>query len=353
LLNDAGGTVTFAGAAQGSAAALGLPVTNNGTITVSQGQLNVNLVAVGASGVFNEVSSTALMILTGNTPSGLVASGFTSSGAGTLQVLQPLVLPSSTSVSGLASLVVQYPGSLTAASGSVVSLAAGVTQLAPGSSSGALSGPGQFTVPVGKLVKLGGQFTFTAGVRVVNNGQVEVMSWGGYDTGLSSGSVLENGSGATVILDESARLNAVSSSTGSLLNDAGGTVTFAGAAQGSAAALGLPVTNNGTITVSQGTLSVPSLALGATSTIGIGVANATGPFSSFGQLALGNPVSLTGTLAIQTAGGYLPANFTTFSPVHGGTESGTFTSVTGAQLAGVHWVPSYAASGFTLTAMSG
>jgi hypothetical protein len=351
LVNDAGATINFVGTVSAGSSQITVPTTNNGTINDSLGQLVVDVAGVGASGSFNPLTG-GLLILSPAGPGALTCLGFSSSGPGELRIYMPLVLPSSTDVSGLALLTVDSGVSLTAASGSVVSLGAAVTQVAPSTSyEASLAGPGQFTVPVGKVLKLGGRFSLVGGVRLVNSGTTEVMPYGGYDTGLSGGSVLENK--ATLTVDDSVYLRTVSSGTGSLVNDAGATINFAGSAQSSTASIGVPLVNNGTIAITQGTLLAAVPTLGASGRVAIGVASVGGPFPSFGQLSLGSSVSLTGTLAIQTAVGYAPPLGVAFAPVVGGAESGVFASVTGTQLTGVHWLPTYASSGVTLTSAAG
>jgi hypothetical protein len=122
-------------------------------------------------------------------------------------------------------------------------------------------------------------------------------------------------------------------------------MTYAGGPNGSD--LEVAFTNNGAVGVSGGTLDIPTFAPAPTSTLTIGVG------TTPGQLSVSGAATLNGTLAIATKSGYLPAIGKKITILTAGSVSGTFSTVTGTQLTGEHWVVSYNATSVVLTATSG
>lgn len=88
-------------------------------------------------------------------------------------------------------------------------------------------------------------------------------------------------------------------------------------------------------------------------TLVIGISRACAPGTSFGQLKVTGTATWAGTLVIQTSRAYLPPVGTTISVLTSGVRIGTFSTITGSQLAGEHWAATYTATGVTLTATIG
>jgi hypothetical protein len=63
--------------------------------------------------------------------------------------------------------------------------------------------------------------------------------------------------------------------------------------------------------------------------------------------------ALKGTLAISTQSGYLPKVGTKVTILTASSRKGTFSTVTGTQLSGEHWVVSYTSTSVVLTMASG
>jgi Fibronectin type III domain len=237
----------------------------------------------------------------------------------------------------------QLSGTLTIPSGGTLT----VTNTA--SAGGALAGPGTVLVPAGSVLTLDGTFGL-GGVRLLNKGTTEVgaLTNGCYfGQGFTGGSVLENA--ATLILDDGANLGLCSdgNAANQVVNDAGATISYKGGSSGATVSVG--VTDSGTITIGAGRLTVSALTFtGSATTIGIGVSG-----SSNGMLAVNGNLTLTGTLAITTAGNYTPPLGTQLTVVSAGAISGTFAVVTGAELTNEHWAVSYTSTAVVLTAAAG
>jgi hypothetical protein len=106
------------------------------------------------------------------------------------------------------------------------------------------------------------------------------------------------------------------------------------------------LTNNGTITVTNATLTLTgTTTLGSSSTLGIGVSS-----QGNGEVAMSGTALLAGNLAIDNASGYTPPAGTTDTVVGAGTLEGTFSSVSGTQLSGEQWNVGYTSTSVTLTA---
>jgi hypothetical protein len=202
-----------------------------------------------------------------------------------------------------------------------------------------VNGPGTFTVPAGGTLNIVNQgetdtTTLANGIRLVNDGTLNV------DTNvlnIDDTSVLENA--GSLVLGQTQL-----GTGGSLVNDSTGTISTSGAFS---ASIEVPFSDSGSIDIAQGTLDIPAFTPSSTSTLTIGVS------TSPGQLSVSGAATLTGTLAIATKSGYLPAIGKKITILTAGSVSGTFSSVTGTQLTGEHWVVSYKAKSAVLTATNG
>jgi hypothetical protein len=96
-----------------------------------------------------------------------------------------------------------------------------------------------------------------------------------------------------------------------------------------------------------------SYAPASTGTLSIAVGGTTAVGTGYGQLAASGPATLSGTLAIHTASGVLPALGTAITLRKASSVTGTFSSVTGTQLSGERWVVSYTTTSVVLTIVSG
>jgi hypothetical protein len=304
LLNDPGATLSKTKSA--SPASILVPVTDQGTVSVAGGRLVVSVLTF--SGSPSVVGPGELSLGAAGFGSGV---GF--SGSPTLEV------DGSSSVSSAETL---------GAGGSVVF-----------DGDGSLSGGGSLTVAAGDKVSFA-QFTLEGGTRLVNDGSATVQTGFSVDF---DGATLENagslalGSGSSLADDGGTNL---------LLNDPGATLSKTKSA--SPASILVPVTDQGTIRVPEGTLSIAGdyRPAGAAALV-ITESGATSELSVAGTAALG------GTLSIATAAGYLPPVGTEVSVLDATSVSGSFSSIKGAQLVGEHWSVQYTPSSVVLVATSG
>jgi hypothetical protein len=91
------------------------------------------------------------------------------------------------------------------------------------------------------------------------------------------------------------------------------------------------MTVSGTYDVSSGTLSIP-------------INGTSSPGTDYGQLAASGAATLGGSLSIQTASGYAPPIGTQYTILKARAISGTFSSVTGSQLANERYALTYPAA---------
>ena len=192
LVNDSGATISYNGGPNG--AEIDPPMTDSGTVTASGGTLTVTgPVAVTSAGSFT--------------------------GSGTI-LLESTVSPS----------------------GSGVNLS-GVTV------SGALTGPGTFTIPAGGSVTLNPGSSLN-GIDLVNRGILALAA--GFEAELEGATTLENA--GTLTLADSSDLGWDGNSGGQLINDATGTISYAGGPNG--AQIDPPFDNYGAVSAAAGTLFV-------------------------------------------------------------------------------------------------
>jgi hypothetical protein len=347
--------VTYGGGPVGSS--LLVPFTNNGTVSVS----GAGTLSLGAGGTITDtgtftIASDSTLDLADNAT---LASAATVSGPGTLSIDGDVT--SSAQLSPLPIVVVDGGGTLSFTSAGEpahlpsVTVAGNLqipTAIMISSMSlagGALSGPGTVTVPSGGTLQLGGAAELDNGAHLINRGSasllatIEVNCYGQVVSLCFSGSSSFENAGSLSIADNAHVV--ASDNTESMINDAGGTVTYGGGPVGSS--LLVPFTNNGTVSVSKGTLSLLTFGPTSSSTLTVGLR------ANPGKLSVSGSATLKGTLAIATKAGYLPPIGTKVTALKASSRTGSFSTVTGAQLSGEHWVVSYNATSVVLTAVSG
>jgi fibronectin-binding autotransporter adhesin len=114
--------------------------------------------------------------------------------------------------------------------------------------SGELAGPGTVTVPSGGLLTLGASASLTDDMTLVNAGTGTVQT--GNAVEIQGGSTLKN-SGTLQLADGSSISYEYSPDVGQVLNEAGGTISYAGGTEG--ASIDVPFDNYGTVSASVGT----------------------------------------------------------------------------------------------------
>ena len=295
VVNDAGATISYGGSKAASSAAISVPVQDAGAIQVSQGTLNISAV----------------------TPTGSP----TISGQGTVAV-------------------------------GTVAIFGSQTMSGPWTLDGAVSGTGTLTLAAGSQLTMGYASGLQGGVRLVNKGTIQVQmgdNGGCYSTeGLYGGSVLENA--GVLDMSDNADLGQCSdtSTANEVLDDGSGTIAYSGSTPTSQSLISLPLQLEGSMQVPQGTLNLPDFVPSTGSTLTLGV----GPAGS-GQIATSGVAQLSGTLTLTNVSGYVPAVGTQVTLVTASSVNGTFSSVTGTQLNGVHWVISYTPTNVVATAVTG
>jgi hypothetical protein len=358
-LSLGGGTATFTNhgllkkSAGTNTTTIGVPLNSDGTVEVDAGTLSLSN-GGSASGSFSIAGGTVSI------PSGTFTflDGAQGTGTGTLSI-----------TGGTASLP-------TGASASVQNLAL---------SSGALNGAGSLTV-TGQLSWTGGTMSGTG--QTVAKGSLAVVATGAYPT--LDGRTLDNqGSatctianyqfylqnGATVINEAAATWDF---QTNGNLSLGGGTATFTNhgllkkSAGTGTTGVGVTLSNDGTIEVDSGTLSLSNAPTNAnTMTVAAGATlSLTGNFSEpasgilniqiggtsasqYGVLAITGSATLAGTLNVSLVNGFVPAVGNTFPVITYGSHTGTFDTINGLSLPNNEsFTPSYNAANFTLTAGS-
>ena len=290
LLNDTSGTVTFDGKSSAQSATIDIPMQNAGKVGVGGGTLDLDggTASIADTGSFTVASGATIDSDSGSSTPQILGSGATETGAGTFEV----------------------SGYLTVLAGGKAPSFANFTV-----NDGEVDGPGTLIVPAKGKVTLQNDATFRDGCtpRQQRHGHRHGPRPHG-ELGVREQRALKLPSGAFVGSDGSGV---------ELLNDASGTVTFSGTLAQSAS-VGVPVTNDGKLSIPAGTLNLSSLTAAPTSTLAVGITS-----TGAGQLNVSGTASLAGTLAMSTATGYTPAVGLNFPVVSAGTTVGTFTTLKG------------------------
>ncbi|HTU29617.1 MAG TPA: IPT/TIG domain-containing protein [Solirubrobacteraceae bacterium] len=280
-------------------------------------------------------------------------------------------------------------------------------------SDGQLNGPATLTVSgtsilrylslgpstAGKLILQGtttqsGDLVLNNGAELENQGTLEVSDGTDFTSDDNSSGLLQNDTGATIAYagstsGQNATIDTPFTNNGTvdavlgilnldkLSNLSGGTLT-GGTYETDGGRLSLPaaVTTNAATIVDDGSSAIvtggnDAVAGLATNSGTLDVTRSlplSGPFttsgtltlpisgtdtgSTYGQLTVSGSTTLGGTLQIQTASGYTPPVGTTFTILKAGSISGTFATVTGAQLTGESYSVSYKTTSVTLTVVA-
>lgn len=214
-------------------------------------------------------------------------------------------------------------------------------------SSGLITDPGgvaatSTTVGSGATLTLNGTAEI-AHHNLVNGGTLKWTANGG---SLGGNAVLTN-NGLFSITAVGGYFSNADATTPRIVNGAAGTmlVNVAGTV-----AEGFPTTNNGVLNVQLGVFNMySSYSQGATGSFNTTI-DGTTPGHKFGQLSVSTTTHLGGSLGIKTPADFTPALGDTFALItSAGTETGSFSSVTGQSVTGGNaYQPLYSASGTTL-----
>ncbi len=309
ILNEAGATVSYAGGTLH--ATINVRFDNYGTVSASVGtaggSLNIyggNTTNASDTGTYSASGAATINFAGGDR---VLGSGFTFTGPGAFDITGGTVhVPGSVSISNLA-----------------------VT------GSGQLSGPGQVTVPAGGQLALGSGGVLADGVTLVNAGTATIQA-SNY-IAIEGGSTLENT--GTMALADGSYLT-YNNDPGQMLNEAGGTITYAGGTQG--ATIALPFDNYGTVSANVGTaggrLTIQAGNTTAASDTGTYAVSGSGTIDfTSGNRTLATKATLTGPGVISVSGGTVTdmavANGAALDLVGGSMEitpqaSGKFASLT-------------------------
>ncbi len=340
VVNKAGGTISYNSASGTGQATLDVPVEDSGAVTVTRGTLVFDLGTGSGSPTF---SGGGTLDLTG---SGSLPSGVSMAGLSELEVSGSLTVGTTLNLNAV--LVNVNFGTISIPSG------ANLTINNTFSDNGFIGGPGTLTLASGTQSTLGQNGYYEGGffnaLQVVNNGSLQVEAGGSgcyTNQGFNGGSVLQNA--GTLSLDDGAQLEYCGDGdvNNKVVNKAGGTISYNSASGTGQATLDVPVEDSGAVKVVRGTLILSSFAPATASTTTIGLA------PNSGRLSISRAATLKGPLAIATKAGYLPAVGTKVTILTASSRTGTFSTVTGTQLTGEHWVVSYTATSVVLTIASG
>ena len=257
VINDHAATITYTGSTTNAGADINVGATNNGIVSVGEGTLGFGELSAGVTdtGSFS-VSAGATLDLAGTRSEG---SGATIGGSGTVDVVGSTTLSAATNVANSTSL--QVDGTLQAGTGVAVSVADLTLN-------GTLEGPGGFTVAGAAALDAGSVLGVNGvsadAVQLVTQGATSITGTGGESITFDSGSVLENQ--GTVTLSDNADLADGDGQGNQVINDHAATITYTGSTTNVGADINVGATNNGIVSVGEGTLGFGELSAGVTDT---------------------------------------------------------------------------------------
>ena len=229
VINDASGTLNYAGSAASSTASIQVPFDNFGAVSVTQGTLNLSSGSSGFSaGDTGSYSATAASVVQFGGGVRRLASGVSFPGAGQITVSGQLSIAQSTAIT-MSDLLL---------------------------SNGTFAGRGTVTIPTGGSADLAGG-SLQGGLHFVNRGTVAVAAIASLY--FQDASELENT--GTLKLADDAQLGVSCCSNyanGFLINDAGATLSYTGSSTSSSSTVNVPFDNYGAVNVTRGTLDVNS-----------------------------------------------------------------------------------------------
>jgi hypothetical protein len=177
----------------------------------------------------------------------------------------------------------------------------------------------------------------------VSDGSAELKPSGCY-TNLLGGSVLENA--GTLTVDDNACLADDGNPNDALVNDAGATITYNGTG---GANLDASVQNDGTLQITgTGTLEISTLTGSSSATLLV-VLRFNTTIGSSSLVIVSSPMTLAGTLALETASGFTPTDGRVFGLLSASSRTGEFSDVTYPD-GGPPYAISYTTKGVTATA---
>jgi hypothetical protein len=329
MTNDTGATIDT----DSSTPSITIPFTNNGTVDIPGGQLTLSNLTAG-NGAYDLTGASTLNL------SGTVAGGTVTAPDGGTVNLSNATVTAATTISGATNLGLNgdtLNSALTISGDPQIDLTN-------------LSGSGTLTFPAGTNATLSGTAQYTEGVEtsivgvdVVNHGTLTliVANPNFPNIQLANDAELENA--GTLDLDNSVSVGeGLAGTPGTMTNDTGATIDT----DSSTPSITIPFTNNGTVDIPGGQLTLSNLTPGTTSTMQFGIGATTSGSASIGS------GTLDGTLKLATAKGYSPSAGAQRVLISGG-FTGTFTKVEGSKVGAVSWVVSYPPNQVVITAVAG
>ena len=279
-----------------------VPFDNRGTVSVGAGTLAFGSSASSGGDTGHYVAASGAAVAFGGTRT--IASSAVISGGGTIEV--------SGALSVLGNWTYNAPGQIVVANGSLTTPGAVTIGNLTLGFAGSLAGPGSVTVPAGGVLALQGSEAFgipadnvvlSGGVRLVNKGSATMSDPTYSDSGLVfvDGAVFENA--GSLALSDGTQVQS-EDGTGSVINDAGATVSYTESSSGEVASVFVPFTDNGKIVVSQGTLELQGLSNLSSGVLSGGTYQVTGGTLDLSSAITTNSATiiLEGTGAITSGG---------------------------------------------------
>jgi hypothetical protein len=325
LVNDVAATISYTGSTSSTYAYIQAPFTNNGSVSVGKGILQITFGSIPTTsdtGNYSIAAGAVLQLTSART----IGSAESITGAGTLLVSTTLTVIGTHVITPLT-----VGGTLTLSSGS--SLTTPKLTL----NGATVTGPGTLGLAPGGTGIVNTVY-FEGGMTFANQGHIALPSNDSFY--LYSGSTIQNS--GFIQMGENAQIAKEDSSNISLTNEVGGIISFAGSGPWATAYIQVPVTNDGTLEADRGTLQLSSApVLGS---IAVKVWSPT----DFGQIALNGPGTIGGTLTVLTDSGYKPPLDATFQIVTTTALTGTFSTLQNGIPGGDSYQPSYSATAVTV-----
>jgi hypothetical protein len=350
FVNNAGTVQKLGGT--GTSTFYSVPLTNSGTVSAQQGTLSFQGGGT-ISGAFSAAAGAAISFALGSFTAG---SSPVLTGPGVIQFTgTTLLLPYD-----------MVPDLL---------LAGGTVNLGPGFQGGTITNLALAGSTLNGTNQVSGTMNWTAGIlggplTVANGGLLNILGTSSLYlyAPLTNAGTINWSNAATLFLYN----NHTPAYSGAIYNLAGGLfnlrtdqylygylgqefVNNAGTVQklggtGTSTFYGVPLTNSGTVSAQQGTLSFQSGFVQGSSATLASVLGGAAPGSGYGQIQFANPLMLAGTFAASTRNGFRPSLTDTFYVLTYPSSTGIFASLTGLDLGGGLWLqPNFSSTGLTLS----
>ena len=219
---------------------------------------------------------------------------------------------------------------------------------------GTLQLPTAVTTNAASIVEDGGSSDINLTSLSSNTGSLDLhQSLSVFGALANSGTLTQEGTGTLQATTYTQSAGTTSIGGGTTLDATSNTVAINGGQLTGTGAITGNLQGAGTI-VPSGTVSGPLTVSGtyhpsSSGTLSIPISGTANPGTDYGQLSVGGAATLGGKLQLATASGYLPPVGTKYTILKAGSVSGTFSSVTGTQLADRQYLISYTATSVVAT----